>query len=93
MTINYCDICGSQICPGEHGRLANGALAVTAKVEHICKACSEIASAVDWCEVVRDAWREVGYGNKGGRGSNGYGEVLYPAHNYTWDAISGSESP
>lgn len=92
MTINYCDICGSQISPGEYGKLANGALAVTAKVEHICTNCAEIASAVDWCEVVRDAWREVGYGGNR-KGDVCRGEVLYPTRNYPWDEIGGAESP
>jgi len=54
--VELCDICKRKVNADDKGVMGNGALAIIAKAETVCKQCAQAATAVDWCAVVREAW-------------------------------------
>ena len=59
MIIKFCDICGNEIKSSELGKIANGALMTIAKADSVCATCAAAAGTLDWCETVREIWRET----------------------------------
>lgn len=88
MTIKFCDICGSEMKLSEAGAMAaTGAIAEMARATNICTECAAAGRAIDWCEIVREAWREGR--NRGGDG----GTVLHPTDYRVWNGIGELSNP